>query len=207
MRTAIFVDGANLYLSTVNLGWQVDFNKVRDVFGHGPDLYRAYYFTALPPRDRSANIHKLADFLRSNGWQVVSKQMKERIQEEVDMDGKPIIRVKGNMDVELVVYALRAIEDYDHGVFFTGDGDFRYLLEELMNNGLKTTVVSSFNCHNPICSIELKQQADWFVDLADSKWRAKLEKRPAFEPVPLQHTAVAATVAVRRRTFFSRRKA
>ena len=44
-------------------------------------------------------------------------------------------RVKGNMDIELAVNAMELAPRLDHAVLFSGDGDFRPLVEALQRHG------------------------------------------------------------------------
>ena len=86
-------------------------------------------------------------------------------------------KVKGNMDIELAVDAMEMAEHVDHFVLFSGDGDFRYLVEALQRRGKKVTVVSTLRAQPPMISDELRRQADHFLELASLGDRAR--PRPA----------------------------
>jgi uncharacterized LabA/DUF88 family protein len=76
-------------------------------------------------------------------------------------------KVKGNMDVELTVDVMEMGERVDHIVLFSGDGDFRRLVEAVQKKGVRVTVVSSIKTQPPMVADELRRQADIFVDLGD----------------------------------------
>jgi uncharacterized LabA/DUF88 family protein len=76
-------------------------------------------------------------------------------------------KIKGNMDIELSVDAMRLAESLDHIVLFSGDGDFRSLVAALQQMGKRVSVVSTLQTQPPMVADELRRQADMFVDLAD----------------------------------------
>jgi uncharacterized LabA/DUF88 family protein len=76
-------------------------------------------------------------------------------------------KIKGNMDVELAVDAMRVVDVVDHIVLFTGDGDFRALVAALQLKGKRVSAVSSLRTQPALASDELRRQVDQFVELAD----------------------------------------
>jgi uncharacterized LabA/DUF88 family protein len=71
------------------------------------------------------------------------------------------------MDIELAVDAMELAEHLDHIVLFSGDGDFRTLVEALQHKGKRVSVVSTLTTQPPMVADELRRQADQFIDLAD----------------------------------------
>jgi uncharacterized LabA/DUF88 family protein len=71
------------------------------------------------------------------------------------------------MDIELTVDAMELAEHLDHIILFSGDGDFRTLVEALQHKGKRVSVVSTMNTQPPMVSDDLRRQADQFIDLAD----------------------------------------
>ncbi len=71
------------------------------------------------------------------------------------------------MDIEIAVDMLNIAEALDHVVLFSGDGDFRRLLEAVQRKGVRATVVSSNSTQPSMIADELRRQADQFVDLED----------------------------------------
>src|SRR3546814_7721967 len=55
----------------------------------------------------------------------------------------------------------------DHVVLFSGDGDFRRLVEAVQRKGVRVSVVSSTKTQPPMVADELRRQADTFVELQD----------------------------------------
>jgi uncharacterized LabA/DUF88 family protein len=90
---------------------------------------------------------------------VVTKPTKEF----VDSLGRR--KVKGNMDIELAVDAMEMAEHIDHLVLFSGDGDFRSLVEAVQRKGVKVSVISTITTQPPMIADELRRQADEFIDL------------------------------------------
>jgi uncharacterized LabA/DUF88 family protein len=71
------------------------------------------------------------------------------------------------MDVELAVEAMELAPHVAHIVLFSGDGDFRSVIEAVQRRGVRVTVVSSIACQPPMCADELRRQADTFIDLVE----------------------------------------
>jgi uncharacterized LabA/DUF88 family protein len=73
------------------------------------------------------------------------------------------------MDIELAVDALELASRVDHIVLFSGDGDFRPLIESLQRQGVRVSVVSTIRSQPPMISDELRRQADNFIELDELK--------------------------------------
>jgi uncharacterized LabA/DUF88 family protein len=58
-------------------------------------------------------------------------------------------------------------EHLDHVVLFSGDGDFRRLVEAVQRRGVRVTVVSTVRSQPPMVADELRRQADHFLELLD----------------------------------------
>ena len=71
------------------------------------------------------------------------------------------------MDIEIAVGMMEMAEAADHLVLFSGDGDFRAVVEAIQRKGVRVTVVSTVKSQPPMISDDLRRQADHFVDLAD----------------------------------------
>ena len=160
-KIALFIDGANLYSAARGLGIDIDYKKLLDEFRKRGVLVRAYYYTALVDDQDYSPIRPLVDWLDYNGFTVVTKPAKEY----TDATGRR--RFRGDMDVEIAVDMLSMAERADHLVLFSGDGDFRRLVEAVQQKGVRVTVVSTVKSQPPMASDDLRRQADLFVDLAD----------------------------------------
>ena len=166
-RLALFIDGANLYSAAKNLGFDIDYRKLLEEFKKRSVLVRAYYYTALVENEEYSPIRPLVDWLDYNGYR----------REYVDGTGRK--RFRGDMDVEIAVDMMEMAEHADHMVLFSGDGDFRKLVEAVQRRGSRVTVVSTVKSQPPMVSDDLRRQADNFVDLADL---ADMIGRPARLP-------------------------
>jgi len=179
-KIALFIDGANLYATSRALGFDIDYRKLLSSFQKRGYLVRAYYYTALVEDQEYSSIRPLIDWLDYNGYKVVTKPAKEF----TDSTGRR--KIKGNMDIELTVDALELAEHIDHYVIFSGDGDFRTLVEALQRRGRKVSVVSTMASQPPMISDDLRRQADNFIDLMSLKGELGREPndRPARRPEP-----------------------
>jgi uncharacterized LabA/DUF88 family protein len=160
-RLALFIDGANLYSAARAVGLEIDFRKLLKEFQNRGRLIRANYYTALVENDDYSPIRPLVDWLAYNGFNVVKKPAREF----VDREGRK--RVRGNMDVELAVDMLEAAAWADHIVLFSGNGDFRRLVEAVKAKGVRVSVVSTMDATPPMIADDLRREADTFIELAD----------------------------------------
>lgn len=160
-KIAIFVDGANLYATAKALGFDVDYKKLLSLFRSKGHLVRALYYTALAEDQEYSSIRPLVDWLDYNGFTMVTKPTKEF----TDSLGRR--KIKGNMDIELTVDAMRMADAVDHIVLFTGDGDFRALVAALQLKGKRVSVISTLQTQPAMVADELRRQADQFIDIAD----------------------------------------
>jgi uncharacterized LabA/DUF88 family protein len=182
-RTAIFIDGANLYATAKALGFDIDFKRLLAEFQCYGTLVRAFYYTAVTEDQEFSSIRPLLDWLDYNGFTVVTKPTKEFI----DVHGHR--KVKGNMDIELTVNAMELADRVDHIVLFSGDGDFRSLVKAVQRRGVRVTVISTISSQPPMIADELRRQADVFTDLTELQ--SKLGRDPSQRPAPReanQHT-------------------
>ena len=160
-RTALFIDGANLYSASRNLGFDVDYRSLLEYFRSKTNVVRAYYYSALLDNEEYSPLRPLTDWLAYNGYTLVTKTAREF----VDPNGRR--RIKGNMDVELAVDMLELAPRIEHAVLFSGDSDFRRLVEAVQRLGVRVSVVSSVRTSPPMVADELRRQADQFLELAD----------------------------------------
>src|SRR6476661_3530267 len=170
-RIALFIDGANLYATAKSLGFDIDYKRLLKEFQSRGRLIRAFYYTALVEDQEYSSIRPLIDWLDYNGYAVVTKPTKEF----VDSLGRR--KVKGNMDIELAVNAMEMAGHIDHMVLFSGDGDFRSLVEAVQRRGVRVSVVSTTSTQPPMIADELRRQADQFVDILELQ--PKISRDPA----------------------------
>jgi uncharacterized LabA/DUF88 family protein len=175
-RIALFIDGSNLHSTSKTLGFDIDFRRLLSEFESRGELLRAFYYTSLIEGQAVSAVKPLIDWLDYNGYTVVTKATKEFI----DASGRR--KVKGNMDIELAVDAMELAEHVDQIVLFSGDGDFRSLVEAVQRRGVRVTVVSTISSQPPMIADELRRQADVFTDLVELQ--SKLGRDPSERPAP-----------------------
>lgn len=173
-KIALFIDGANLYATAKALGFDIDYRRLLKEFSAKGYLLRALYYTALAEDQEYSSIRPLIDWLDYNGYKVVTKPTKEFF----DSTGRR--KVKGSMDIELAVDAMELAEHVDHIVLFSGDGDFRSLVEAIQRKGRKVSVVSTLQTQPAMVADELRRQADHFIDL--SNLAARIGRDPNERP-------------------------
>lgn len=158
-RLALFINGSNLYSAAKALGFDIDYKLLKTEFMRRGKLLRAFYYTALLENEEYSPIRPLVDWLNYNGFTMVTKPAKEY----TDSMGRR--KVKGNMDIELCVDAMELAAHVDHIVLFSGDGDYRPMIESLQRQGVRVSVVSTIRSQPPMISDELRRQADNFIEL------------------------------------------
>ncbi len=160
-KIALFIDGANLYSTARALDFDIDYKRLLKFFQKRANMLRAIYYTALMDDADYSPIRPLIDWLDYNGFLVVTKPAKEF----TDSQGRK--RIKGNMDIELAVDVMELSKKLDHVVIFSGDGDFRSLVEAVQRKGCKVTVVSTLKTRPPMVADELRRQVDQFIELTE----------------------------------------
>lgn len=160
-RIAIFIDGSNFSASCNVVGLRPDYDKIVSLFAKEGDVVGSYYFTALPPKEVNTPLRMVTDRLQYNGWNLVTKETKTYVNSERTF-------VKGNMDTEIVVQSFRMVEYITDLVLFSGDGDFRSMVEELQSRAVRVTVVSVLERgSNSMIADELRRQVNRFINLKD----------------------------------------
>ena len=160
-RIALFIDGSNLYATARALGFDIDYKSLLGMFQKQAMMVRAFYYTALLDDQEYSPIRPLVDWLDYNGYTIVTKPTKEF----TDATGRR--KIKGNMDIELAIDVMEMSDRLDHIVLFSGDGDFRRLVEAVQRKGVRVTVISTIKSSPPMIADELRRQADSFVELTE----------------------------------------
>jgi uncharacterized LabA/DUF88 family protein len=160
-RIGLFIDGSNLYAAARALSFDIDYKRLLNAFASKGRLIRAFYYTALIEDQDYSPIRPLVDWLDYNGYTMVTKPAKEF----TDSAGRR--KIKGNMDIELAIDVIEMAPVLDHIVLFSGDGDFRRLVEAVQRKGLRVSVVSTVRSQPPMVADELRRQADNFIELQD----------------------------------------
>ncbi|HEY1630855.1 MAG TPA: NYN domain-containing protein [Rhizomicrobium sp.] len=162
-KLALFIDGANLYGAAKGLMFDIDYKRLLELFARKGTLVRAFYYTAVVENEEFSPLRPLVDWLDYNGFAVVTKPAKEF----TDSQGRR--RIKGNMDIELAIDVMEMAEQVDHIVIFSGDGDFRRLVEAAQRKGRRVSIVSTIRTQPPMVADELRRQCDNFIELEELK--------------------------------------
>jgi uncharacterized LabA/DUF88 family protein len=160
-RTALFLDGRSLFSTSRNLGFDVDYRKLLEYYTSRMNIVRAYYYCAIVDGDDYTPLKPLTDWLSYNDYTVISKPAKEA----TDAAGNR--RITSDMDIEIAINMLELAPRIEHAILFSGDSDFRALVESVQRQGVRVTVVSSMKSAPPAIGDELRRQADHFVDLME----------------------------------------
>jgi len=185
-RVALFIDGANLYAATKALGFDIDYKLLLSEFMRRGKMVRAFYYTALIESEEYSPVRPLVDWLNYNGFTLITKPVK------VFIDSTGRRKIKGNMDIELVVDAMEMADHVDHIVLFSGDGDFAPLVAALQRKGVRVSVVSTIRSHPPIIADSLRRQADNFIELEELKDVIGKPPRPVPVEMPVEEAPIAA---------------
>lgn len=125
-----FIDSQNLNLGVQKSGWKMDWHKFRIWLGEKYDVTHAYMFIGYMAENET-----LYQQMYDHGFLVVLKPTLEIVQVEKPgekpKDDKDKIPVKGNIDADLVLHAMKELPNYDKAVIVSGDGDFYGLIEYL----------------------------------------------------------------------------
>jgi len=114
-----FIDSQNLHLGVKSQRWTLDWRKFRQYLRNKYNVGKAYLFIG-----QVAGNESLYTFLQECGYILIFKPTLEQ-------HIKDKIKIKGNVDAELVLHAMIQLENYDKAIIVSGDGDFHCLVEYL----------------------------------------------------------------------------
>jgi uncharacterized LabA/DUF88 family protein len=122
-----FIDSQNLNLGTQRSGWKMDWRRFRNFLADRYGVTHAYMFIGYMAENTA-----MYEQLHEHGYLIVLKPtvgMNDEPKEEVEGEEKKPI--KGNIDADLVLYAMKELPNYDKAIIVSGDGDFYGLAEYL----------------------------------------------------------------------------
>ncbi|PZR81436.1 MAG: NYN domain-containing protein [Stutzerimonas stutzeri] len=167
-HAALVIDGPNFYHACKGLGFSVDWKRLLQHFSNGTPNTRAYYYTAVLD-GADDPLRPTLDWMDYHGFKVVTKPVKE-------FKSTDEIRRKGNMDVEIAVDCVEMADRIERLVLFSGDGDFRRVVEAVQRKGVHVTVVST----SGMIADELRREADSYIDVANITLQIKrIQDAPA----------------------------
>jgi uncharacterized LabA/DUF88 family protein len=139
-NTYAFIDSQNLNLGTQRMGWKVDWRKFRQYLKDKHGVTKAYMFIGYMSDNES-----LYNYMHELGFLVVLKPTVDvnKIDPKDDDDkDKEKPTIKGNVDAELVLYAMKELPNYEQAIIVSGDGDFFSLAEYLDEQGKLASVMT-----------------------------------------------------------------
>jgi len=171
-RVALFVDGANMFYAQKDNHWHIDWRLMFQFFTDNKEKAAAYYFTATPPvgdRDRITKYRRFKTALQSMGYSVVDKEVRLIKSESSDVP----VKIKGNLDIELVFRLLTEANTYDEVVLIGCDSDYIPIVTHLRAIGKTVTVVG----RRGSISNDLINVVNKFTDL--DTIRSRIERKTA----------------------------
>ena len=155
-NTYAFIDSQNLNLGTQRMGWKLDWRKFRKFLETEYNVTNAFMFIGY-----MAENEQLYEYMHELGFLIVLKPTldittihpeeqtpaeiaaqtpEEKAKREADERDKPA--VKGNIDADLVLYAMKEFPNYDKAIIVSGDGDFFGLAEYLDQQGKLANILT-----------------------------------------------------------------
>jgi uncharacterized LabA/DUF88 family protein len=137
-----FIDSQNLNLGVQRMGWKLDWRKFRQYLSDKYNVTQAYMFIGYMSENES-----MYEYMHELGYLVVLKPTIDvkasQHQSSVDMPDENPSKdhdeqksvIKGNVDAELVLYAMKEMPHYSKAIIVSGDGDFFSLAEYLQQQG------------------------------------------------------------------------
>ncbi len=133
-----FIDSQNLNLGTQRTGWKMDWRRFRDYLRKEYNVSHAYMFIGYMHENE-----QLYEYMHELGYLVVLKPTVDVTgSEKNDKDSKDKPAVKGNVDADLVLYAMKELPNYDKAILVSGDGDFLGLVEYLDQQGRLANILT-----------------------------------------------------------------
>jgi uncharacterized LabA/DUF88 family protein len=125
-----FIDSQNLNLGTQKMGWKMDWRKFLQLLRDDYNVDKAYLFIGYIAENAAMyeQLHELGYLIVLKRTLEVKSHEGEKPKAEKEAP-KPTI--KGNVDAELVLYAMKEMPNYDKAIVVSGDGDFFALVEYL----------------------------------------------------------------------------
>ena len=133
-----FIDSNNLHLGVLSQGWKLDWRKFRQYLRNKYNVNKAYLFIG-----QVAGNEALYAFLQESGYILIFKPTLERQQQDK-------VKIKGNVDAELVLHSMIQYKNYDKAVIVTGDGDFHCLVEYLEEKGKLLKILAPTNHYSSL---------------------------------------------------------
>lgn len=132
-RVYAFIDSQNLNVGTQKFGWKMNWARFREFLAENYGVEKAFMFIGYIPENAD-----LYEKMHEAGYMVVLKptfDVTKPREEEQPGDREDARPVKGNIDADLVLWAMKELSNYQKAIIVSGDGDFYSLVEYLESKG------------------------------------------------------------------------
>jgi uncharacterized LabA/DUF88 family protein len=153
-NNVVYIDGANLHKGIENLGWKLDYKRLRVWLSEKYHVQHAYLFLGLVPKYKD-----MYTKLQEDGYTLIFKEV------TYDNAGK----VKGNCDADIVVRVMRDTYEntFEKAILVSSDGDYASLISFLIEKQKLEVILAPSNAKK--CSVLLRRTAAKIVYLDDKK--------------------------------------
>lgn len=167
-----FIDSQNLNVSVQNYGWKMNWRKFREFLADNYNVSKAFMFIGYVPENED-----LYEKMHEAGYAVVLKPTFDMTKpREENGDKQEDKKVKGNVDADLVLWAMKEIPNYEKAVVVSGDGDFFSLVEYLIGQNKLLKVLTPTGQYS-----SLYHQFENYIERVDEHRRelAYYDRKPA----------------------------
>lgn len=180
LRCGVFIDGSNILWGSLKMKpenrWFIDYSKLKAYLKerYRPQFYKFYGAVDTKPKtevfaQRARVQSKIYAKLEGMGYDIITKPLKYIKQQ----DGT--FKTKGDMDIELTMDIMGALNDLDTIVLVSGDSDYHTPIQRfhaqgkyiriLSFNALLSWELRTFAMNNPRCSFatldSLREQIEY----------------------------------------------
>lgn len=120
-----FIDSQNLNLGVQRMGWKMSWRKLIEYLHEEHGVTKAFMFIGY--MQENEDLYKQ---MHETGYHVILKPTLDMF-ETADEKKKEDKDIKGNVDADLVLEAMKQWPNYDKAIIISGDGDFYGLIEYL----------------------------------------------------------------------------
>jgi len=156
-RVYAFIDNQNLNLGVRSQGWKLDFGKFRTYLLTKYGVKKTYLFIGFVQGNQS-----LYTYLQNVGYICVFKPT-------LEVKDGGVVKIKGNVDAELVLHSMIEWKNYTKAIIVSGDGDFHCLIEYWESKGKLLKIVAPNRKYSSL----LKKYADYILVLSPLKEKLK----------------------------------
>lgn len=140
-QITVFIDASNIIYGCNRAGWKMDFEKLFQYFTTRFGAKRILYYAGLDSQNKKQLL--FYELLQRFGYELHLVPVKHF------SDGTR----KGDVDARLAFEAMRYYNEYEKAIFLTGDGDYFWLFEYLLENGKDISLFA----HRDSTARELRQ--------------------------------------------------